>query len=493
MERSWKLNELFPEADERNVQGIFSDSRMKMKNGIFFCLKGLVNDGHQYAAQAVRNGAVCVVYSRDLGSYDPSVFYVRCEDTHEELMKTLQKFYEDPQKKMKFYGVTGTNGKSTISLTVKNLLNHFLKCGYIGTIGVEYGDVKKEMGATTNDLITTYSLLHDMQMAGCDAVSMEVSSHGLDQKRLDGISFDVAVFTNLTHEHLDYHGTMENYFEAKCRLFTGLKDDAVAIINIDDPYGVRLLDRSRGRIVTYALDKKADYQAINLQLGARKSRFLLKTKEGEFPVETNLVARFNISNLLAVIASLHETGYDLKEILPLCRAIPQVDGRIEVLSADQPFNVIIDYAHTPDGFEKIYAYAEAITQSPNKIISVFGSAGLRDTKKRSALGEIADRYSKLIILTEEDPRTEDALEICRQIAAGIKGNYTIITDRYAAIQQAIEIANKGDTILILGKGDEQFMDRDTRSDEWMGDNNCALEILRNMHWEEKDNETEQVY
>ncbi len=480
------LSKIIPNTKDIEINTLFVDSRKKVENGVFFCMKGLVNDGHRFINQAIENGAVAIVYSDEPETKKQGIEYIKTESVLDALTLALNNFYDDPSHHMTIYGVTGTNGKSTISLTTKNILSHFRQCGYIGTIGVEYADVKKEMGSTTNDLITTYQIFDDMRKAGCEAISMEVSSHGLDQNRVSGIHFDVAIYTNLTHEHLNYHGTMENYFEAKAKFFDMLTEDSIAIINMDDPYGRRMLERCKYKAVTYGIDAETDYQALDLTLAKDHTTFKLKYKNALYDVKTNMVARFNVSNLLAVIAALHETGYALEEIIPLLTNVSQVDGRIEVIKKGQPFNVVVDYAHTPDGFEKIYAYAKDITPKSSKIISVFGSAGLRDRTKRPVLGEISDSYCQMIILTEEDQRTESAEEIANEIAGGIKGKYVYIGDRYTAISQAIEMANKNDTILILGKGDEQFMDRDTRSDYWMGDNNAAEEILSKYDWSEEN-------
>ena len=286
-----------------------------------------------------------------------------------------------------------------------------------------------------------------------EACALEVSSQGLDQHRVDALRFDVAIFTNLTHDHLDYHGNLENYYQAKKKLFSLVKPKGCSIVNIDDPYGARLFSEINTRKYSYSIYNEADYQAKDIILSPLSTKFTLIVSGKEYQLETNFVSEFNLSNLLAVIASLHQNGISIEDMTDYLNKLPQVDGRMEVIQEGQKFNVIVDYAHTPDGFEKIFEFAQSITSPNNKIISVFGSAGKRDSKKRPILGSISDKYCQMIILTEEDPRNESALQIAQEIANGIKeNNYIIVLDRYDAISQALELANTNDTVLILAKG-----------------------------------------
>lgn len=314
------------------------------------------------------------------------------------------------------------------------------------------------------------------------ACAMEVSSHGLELRRVESVDFDAAVFTNLTHDHLDFHGTMERYFAAKLKLFTSLKKDALAVINVDDPYGRKIIDACTVRTVTYGVERDADYRADDIHLGVEETSFTLIHEGKEYPVKTNLVALFNVYNLLAAIAVLAETVMPLEEILPYTGHIHQVAGRIERICEGQPFNVIVDFAHTPDGMEKIMSYGRLITKEGCKMIAVFGSAGKRDTKKRPIFGELADRYCDMIILTEDDPRDEDPHAIADEIRSGIHHTQNVfISDRYSAIRQAIESANEGDTILLLGKGDEDFMYHENGRVPWKGDHHAARECIRRYY------------
>lgn len=473
-----KLNRLFSTAPEIEIRDLVTDSRKPMKLAVFYCLKGMVNDGHRFVDQAIASGAIAIVHSDEL-VYQPNITYIRVNDVLEELNRTAAIFFQKPHQKLNMIGVTGTNGKSTIAKTIKEVYNHFGACGYSGTIAIEYGDVYEKPDYTTDETVPTLKMLKRMIKHGMKAVSMEVSSQGLDQKRVDALAFDIAIFTNLTHDHLDYHGNFESYYLAKKRLFSLIKTHGCAIINIDDPYGARLYNEVNQRKYSYSIDHEADYQAKDLIIKATQTQFNLVVKNQSYPIVTNFVSSFNISNLLAVIASLHLSGFAIEDIIPLLVNLPQVEGRMEVIQEGQNFDVIVDYAHTPDGFEKIFAFAKSITSHNNKIISVFGSAGKRDRKKRPILGSIADKYSQMIILTEEDPRNESALEISQEIAEGIQqANHIIVLDRYDAIQQALELANQNDTVLILAKGNERYITRQFGKEPWMGDDVATKEILR---------------
>jgi UDP-N-acetylmuramoyl-L-alanyl-D-glutamate--2,6-diaminopimelate ligase len=477
------LNQLFNSAPDIRIDSLSVDSRVNSENALFFCLKGMVFDGHQFVEQAISNGAVAIVHSEPLDKVSDQVAYILVDDVLKTLNVIASRFYGNPSAALKVFSVTGTNGKSTSAKLLQYFISDMMPCGYIGTISTEYGNVKEQPFLTTPDVIPLHQTLRKMVDAKMKAVALEVSSHGLEQGRVLSVDFDTAIFTNLTHDHLDFHGNMENYFQAKKKLFTILKKTGLAVVNFDDPFGKRIIATFEGNLVTYGLDHQADFFADNIELYPDRTVFdlFIRNEKKTVKIQTNLVAIFNVYNLLGVIASLVSYGMDLARIVELCKSIPQVDGRMEVISEGQNFNVIVDYAHTPDGFEKIFTYARSITPAKKKVIVVFGSAGQRDSKKRKVLGELADRYCDMIILTEEDNRSEKVLDICAEISKGIsKNNYIIIEDRYDAIRQALEIACKNDTILILGKGDEPYMYREFGKEDWMGDQIAAQEILRTI-------------
>lgn len=477
-----KLNSLFENAPEIEIQGLMSNSRKKRPNSIFFCVKGMMNDGHRFIAQAIQNGAVCIVYSDPLAEMNPAVTYVRVKDVVTVYNQIADLFYGRPSKKLVIFGVTGTNGKSSVTTLIKNLLDDKIPTGYIGTISIEYGAVKLPPLLTTPEIDDIHGVLHDMVDAGMKACTLEVSSIGVEQHRIDSIRFDVGVFTNLTHDHLDYHGTMENYFAAKKAFFDRLSPNAVAVTNADDPYGQSIVADCKCKVVTYGVREKTDYQAVDIQLLPDRTIFTLKCNEKEYRVETNLVALFNVYNLLASLAALHAKGIPLESILPKVSSFNQIEGRMERIDVGQPFNVLVDFAHTPDGIKQVMEYAARITQKENRIIAVFGSAGKRDFKKRPVFGEIADAYCDMIILTEDDPRDENVYDICMEIAGGIKKtNYIVIEQRADAIRQAVEMANEGDTILILGKGNEIFLYGEFGREPYEGDHRLAREMIEKYY------------
>ena len=446
-----RLSKLFKNAPTVNITGLSFDSRTVRPGNIYFCLPGLTNDGHDFIDSAIKNGAVCIVHSKELLNMAPGAVYIRVEDVNDAMNKVARIFYARPSDKMKMYGVTGTNGKSTITNIIRDIINDKTPCGYIGTIAIKYGDIELQPNLTTPDALFLQSKLADMVRCGMKACALEVSSHGLAQHRVDGISFDCAIFTNLTYDHLDFHGTMENYFEAKTLLFKNLvKEDGVSVINKDDEKYGALKDCSKARVISYAINSEADYRAINIKMSSQGTQFDLVYSGHMYSVKTNLVGNFNVYNLLAAIAALNETGYDLERIIEKCAHIAQVEGRMERIDCGQPYNVIVDFAHTPDGMEKMMHF-----------------------------GELADKYCDYIIVTEDDPRDEDPKEIAEQIKSGIQNTpHVFVQDRYEAIHQAISSAQEGDTVLLLGKGDESFIYRENGRAPWVGDNVAAKECIQ---------------
>ena len=475
-----RLSKLFKNAPTTNVTGLCFDSRKVQPGNVYFCLPGMTHDGHEFIKQDVEKGAICIVHSKELKPEEMLVgaIYIRVADTVDAMNQAARIFYSKPSDKMLMYGITGTNGKSTIANVIRNIRNKKEPTGYIGTIAIEYGNVRLQPDLTTPDALFLQEKLSEMVRHGMKACALEVSSHGLAQRRVDGINFDVAIFTNLTYDHLDYHGTMKSYFEAKSLLFSErVKPTGKSILNIDDACFEKLQRISQAPVITYGIEHECDYRAINVQILPKQSKFDLVYQGKTYPVVTNLVATYNVYNLLAAIAALHETDMDLDVILEACKNLPQVDGRLEQIDMGQPFHVIVDFAHTPDGMKKMFQFGRQIAQT-HKLISVFGSAGKRDVAKRKVFGELADQYCDYIILTEDDPRDEDPAVIADQIEEGIESsNHVFIEDRYEAIRQAIESANPGDCVLLLGKGDEPYIYRENGRAPYKGDNVIAKECI----------------
>ena len=462
-----------------NIENIMVDSRKKLDNSIFFCLVGLTVNGHKFINNAIENGAIVIVHCDDVEKID-GITYIKVEDTTKALNNFANYFYGEPSHNMKIYGVTGTNGKTTISYITHDLLNKLnTKSGYIGTLGYEYDGQMKEQYFTTPNINDLHMMLKEMVDANCKACAIEISSQGLDLHRTDSLNVDVACYTNLTHDHLDYHKTYENYFNAKARLFENMKKDGVACINIDDEYGPKMAERCSCRVVTYGIDNDADYKANDLKLYEDHSEFTLVHDNKSYFINTNMVAKFNISNLLATIASLVETGYKMEDIIPLLDSIETVPGRCMHINEGQDFNVIVDYAHTPDGFVKILDYAKAITPIDKKILVVFGLRGSGDTEKRPVCGKIVDEYCDEIIITCDDNHYEDINSILDGIESGIKNHKAHRFEfRDKAIEFAIGECHSGDTLCILSKGLEVFCKVGDGMVPYEGDHNVASRVLK---------------
>lgn len=474
-----KLNELFQNAPEVEIKNLMPSSKLKRADSIFFCIKGMKFDGHRFIDEAIENGAKVVVHSDDIEYKNPDIIYIKVSDVSKTFSLVADAFYSKPSSKLIMFGVTGTNGKSSIASLIKRFVDMFYPCGYIGTIAVEYGDVKLESDLTTPSADDLHGILRDMVNAGMKACSLEVSSIGIEQDRVSSIDFDVAIFTNLTHDHLDFHGTMRNYFEAKKKFFDSMKTDGIVITNVDDPYGLDIVKDTCARIYTYGINNNADFMAKNVRLLSNKTIFDFICFDKTFHIETNLVALFNVYNLISTLSALYLKGIDIEKIIPHLANIYQIEGRMEKIDEGQKFNIVVDFAHTPDGLKQVFEFASAITPKENRIISIFGSAGRRDTKKRRVFGELADKYCDLIILTEDDPRDENITDIALEISEGIKDtNYIIIEDRKEAINQAIEVASDLDTILILGKGDQDYMYREFGKERYDGDDKIARLAVR---------------
>ena len=476
------IKEFYKLNDDLFIDNIMVDSRVKLDNSIFFCIVGLTVDGHNFIDKAIENGAKAIVVSEDIENKADGIEYIKVDDTTKALNDFADYFYGYPSHNMKIYGVTGTNGKTTISYVTYDLLNKLnKKAGYIGTIGYAYDNEMHDQYFTTPNINDLHMMLSQMRSAECEACAIEISSQGLDLHRTDSVDVDVACYTNLTHDHLDYHKNYENYFNAKARLFENMKEDGVACINIDDEYGKRMVERCSCKVVTYGIDNDADYKANDLKLFEDHSEFILSIKGKDFFIKTNIVAKFNILNLLAVISSLVETGYKMGDIIPLLNDINTAPGRCMHINEGQDFTVIVDYAHTPDGFVKILDYAKAITPSDNKIFVVFGLRGSGDVEKRAVCGKIVDEYCDEIMLTCDDNHYESIDSILDGIESGIKNHKAHRFEfRDQAIEYAINHCKQGDTLCILSKGVETFYKVGDDKIPYEGDDKVASRVLKTI-------------
>ena len=449
--------EVVGDVGEIEAVGVTADSRKVRKGFIFVAVAGVTTDGHRFIPDAVKSGAVAVVANRGARLELPqSVPVVLVEDSREALVVLLNLFLGDPPEKL--FAVTGTNGKTTVT----HLLWHIFsaageRAGVIGTLGYILDDgTRVKLPVTTPGAESLWEILHLMRQRGISAVSMEASSHGIDQKRVWGLKFSSAIFTNLTQDHLDYHGDMDAYLDAKARLFEYLAPDAVAVINIDDPASGRIISRNRGRLVTYSLENPAaDVRANPIRMDFDGSEFEIETPWGKFAVRTHLPGRFNVYNVTAAAASALATGFAPESVLAGIENFHGARGRFQRIRMGQPFEVIVDYAHTPDALRNLIITARELT--PGRVIVVFGAGGDRDPRKRPLMGEIATTLADFVVITSDNPRTEDPERLIDMIVDGVRSdNFVRISDRKAAIFEAISMAKPGDTVLIAGKGHEDY-------------------------------------
>lgn len=485
-----KINELFDVKEDFKVVSIHSDSRYVGKDSVFFCVDGLSVDGHRYIEDAVFQGAKCIVYSKPIPYKHPDILYIQVNNVLDELNRVADIFYDHPSHKMTMIGVTGTSGKTVVALMIHDILEHFLKMGYIGTNDIEYAGRIIQCPYTTPETIFLHRHLNEMVKNDVKGVCLEVSSHGLALKRVDGVHFDIGIFTNIYEEHLDFHGTMEHLRASKEKLFHLLDSKSYAILNTDEVrFYMDLKDHIKAHILTYGIDHKADIMARNIQLFIDHSEFDLQVRNELYHVSVPVLGRFNVSNVLAVVGALVAIEMSNKEIIEAISHIKKVDGRMELLSHPYPFHVIVDYCQHTNSYKSVFEFAASISKR-GRIIGVFGAPGRKNYKKREEIGRLANEYLDQVILTAEDNRDEDVYEICQEIQEYIqKPVSVIIENRRIAIEQAIEIANKDDIILILGKGHEQFMASMIGNEPYPGDKYIALSAIKKIFSQgEEENE-----
>lgn len=447
---------------DRDVRFLCHDSRRAGEEGLFVALRGSHRDGHQFLEAAIEAGAPAVVVSEPFTS--PKATVIEVEDTRYALARLGAVLYGAPSRFLKMAGVTGTNGKTTTAFLIKHLCDAALmRCGLIGTVRYEVGERILPATHTTPECSDIQDLLAQMRSAGCKAAAMEVSSHALDQGRVDGIDFDAVVFTNLTQDHLDYHGTMDRYFESKAKLFApdngrGAKT-RVAVVNADDRYGHQLIERASRvmKVVAYGMGMRSDYRFADPVQTFTGTTFQLKTPTRSFLVRTPLIGRFNVYNATAAVAAAEVMGVDPRAAVAALANAPQVPGRLQLLPVKRSFHVYVDYAHTPDALQNAIATVREL--HPARLITVFGCGGNRDRGKRMLMGEVADGHSDHTILTSDNPRDEDPLAIIEDIRRGFRSSsHSVIPERREAIFSAIAMAGPRDIILIAGKGHETYQE-----------------------------------
>lgn len=450
---------------DRSVTSVTDDSRAVASGSLFVAVKGERVDGHRFVAQAIQAGAVAIVAQESVEVV--SLPLVKVADSRKALGLIGSRFYGDPSARLSMIGVTGTNGKTTTTYLCKALLEGIGRhVGLIGTVAYQIGAETIPASHTTPGALELQGLLMKMTQVQLDSVVMEVSSHALAMDRTAGCEYDAAVFTNLTQDHLDYHRTMEEYFQAKLRLFTGLgigkKTGQRAIVNMDDPRGAQIRNACRVPVWGFAVKGQADIKAEKVRLSMNGSTFSAATPSGTFTVESRLVGEHNVYNLLGAIGVALHVGATCDQVREAVERVTNVPGRFERVSAGQDFTVVVDYAHTEDALVRLLTAAQALRT--HRIITLFGCGGDRDRGKRPKMGRAAVEYSDVVVLTSDNPRTEDPMAILQEVEVGVREGlqrrshveYHLVPDRRDAIGMAMRLARSGDIVLIAGKGHEDY-------------------------------------
>lgn len=452
-----RAEELIKLIKNKMVSGISSNSRLAGKNFIFVAVKGAQLDGSKFIDEAISKGAGFIVCDSGVKIRpDRGVEFIKVKDTRLALALLAACFYGDPSEKVKVIGITGTNGKTTITYLLEAILKEAGRHpGVIGTINYRYKNKIFPAKNTTPGPVEIQSMLADMAKKGIGYAAMEVSSHALDQERVSGIDFHSAIFTNLTQDHLDYHKTIKNYFNAKARLFKYMSPKSFAVINNDDRHGARLKKITSAGIITYGIKKKADLMARDIKFGIDHTEFNLCLGKRKIKFRTKLIGRHNIYNLLASCAWGIKEGIGLKTIKAALEGFSAVPGRLERINSKKGFCVFVDYAHTDDALKNVLTSLRQF--STKRIITLFGCGGQRDKLKRPKMGRVATGLSDFAVITSDNPRSEDPADIVRDIEKGIKkNNYCVVLDRKKAIRESLQLARAGDIVLLAGKGHENY-------------------------------------
>jgi UDP-N-acetylmuramoyl-L-alanyl-D-glutamate--2,6-diaminopimelate ligase len=437
-------------ADDVDVLGLSYDSRAVSRGDLFCCMPGAVHDGHDFAATAAADGAAALLVERPVPVDLPQA---RVRRVRNALGPLADAFFGHPSRDMKVAAVTGTNGKTTVTYLLESIVRAAgLRPGVVGTVSRRYGDIAEPAARSTPEAVDVQRLLRRMADAGVDVVALEATSDGLAQQRLAATSFATAAFTNLTQDHLNTHGSMEAYFEAKASLFEPSYTPR-AVVNVADRYGRMIVERSRGRIdvLTYGTDD-ADVRARAVDVSVNGSRARVATPSAEIEIETPLRGRYNVDNCLCAIGVSVHLGLPPDAIVAGIAAVGTVPGRLEPIDSARGFTVLVDYAHTPDALENALRAAREL--APRRVIVVFGCGGDRDRTKRPLMGRAATSIADVTIVTSDNPRSEDPLAIIREIETGAVGDYSVVADRRAAIEAALAQAASGDVVVVAGKGHE---------------------------------------
>ena len=441
----------------RVVHNLSFDSRTVVHNTLFVAVRGTKVDGHDYIAHAIEKGAAAIL-SNGRDSNLNTVPIIQVDNPRLALSQIAAQFYGNPSESMNVIGITGTNGKTSIT----HILYHIMQdagytCGSMGTLGFRTPTGMMNIGFTTPESIEIHQMLHTLKIADVDNVVMEISSHALDLHRVKDVDVDIAIFSNLTPEHLDFHGDMENYFISKLKLFTELKVSKTAVINLDDSYAKRICVATPARVITYGMNQQADIHPIESKFSINGIDAKLIFGNKELMIRSNLVGEYNLSNIISASAVSLVMGIPTYKIEQTISNLPPIPGRLEQIACNCPGKVFIDYAHTPDAYEKLFSTLTKLKGEKDKIITVFGCGGDRDTEKRHKMAQISEAYSAISYITSDNPRTEPLDQIIADIAHGFSGsNYEIITDRETSLETALSRMDADSILLVLGKGREDY-------------------------------------
>ncbi|MBD8017441.1 UDP-N-acetylmuramoyl-L-alanyl-D-glutamate--2,6-diaminopimelate ligase [Kaistella pullorum] len=465
---------------DREITALVSDSRQTGPATLYVAVQGTLADGHDYINAAADKGAEAIVCEKLPGEINADVTYILVQDSAKALGKLAANFYGNPSEKLSLIGITGTNGKTSVTTMLFDIFKNLgFKSVLISTVEYRIADKILPSTHTTPDVITLNKLLSQAVDAGCEYAFMEVSSHGIHQRRTEGLNFKVAGFTNISHDHLDYHHTFSEYLKTKKQFFDNLSPDAVAITNLDDKNGSVMLQNTTAKKKSYALKTMADYHGKVIE--ADFNGMLMNFQGKEF--WTTFSGKFNAYNLLLAYAVAVECGFDTEDVLKAISTLSRVKGRFETLKSDGGIFFVIDYAHTPDALDNILESINEIRTKNERLITVFGCGGDRDHEKRPEMGKIATRKSTLAIITSDNPRTEKPEDIIKEIEAGVEpqnySKYTSIPDRRGAIKMAIKFAEPKDIILVAGKGHENYQEINGERVHF-DDKETVLELARMM-------------
>jgi UDP-N-acetylmuramoyl-L-alanyl-D-glutamate--2,6-diaminopimelate ligase len=448
---------------DRVISGLVMDSRRVVPGNVFFALPGLRTDGAVHVAEALSRGAVAIVSAAEPAAAPAKVTFIQVADPRAALARAARRLHRAPDSALRVVGVTGTNGKTTVTHLAKLFLEEETRVGLLGTITYDLGARVVPSFKTTPEAPDIFGMLAQMRDAGCREAVMEVSSHGIDQRRVLGLGFAAAVFTNLTQDHLDYHGSIEAYFQVKARLFTGGAGPVppVAVINADDAHGRRLaamIPLRESRVITFGESPDADVRADEIELGFKETTFTLVWPEGRARVRSPLLGRYNVANVLAAAAAAYGLGRNPHAFLARLSLFPGVPGRMERVEEGQAFNVLVDYAHTDDALRNALGMLRAIT--PGRVICVFGCGGNRDRAKRPLMTRAVEDLADLALATADNPRGETVPAIFEDMRAGVTKpeKFTWIEDRRRALSLALDLCRPGDCLLVAGKGHETYQE-----------------------------------